>query len=281
MNTKNNCKIAFVSAVLIPLFLSLMTPGIAVAQRTKAATKAFSGPNDADVSYPATEGKIGQKDASALAEIHQAVAASLVPDHVGLEMTGTLTSSFGDKQKEYSTSFAIDGGRRFRLDIQKENGTRSVRIDRDNGKARQSNQAPQELEDIDFVNPLGMPSLLLDIVDRKDSAVVDDGSVTVGDQSLKKVTITLFRPRYGDPVSASFYFDTSTHLLKKGAFLEHSLGNRSLKFLTVMTYGDYRQEQSMLLPHEYSETVNGQHIMSIKVATVSVTAAHETSYFSF
>lgn len=274
-------RIALLSAALFACGFELVDSHFVDAQRSKSINKTFTGPNDSEFPYPTQEGKMGQSDPAALAEINQSVASSLVPEHAGLEVTGTLTSGPGDAQQQYPVSFVIDNGRRFRLDIQKPKGTRTLRIDGDKGKAKQGNDTIQELEDIEFVNPLGLPSLLQEIAGRKDASVVDDGVFVVKDHSMNKVTITLFRTRFNVPVSASFYFDSATHTLEKGVFVEHSLGNRSLKNLMVMTYGGYRKDQSVLLPHEYSETINGQLLMTLKVTTTAITPGHDNSYFSF
>jgi hypothetical protein len=281
MKTRYIPKMILPFAVLIAIRCSAVGQQPAGAQQQKEPVKAFYGPYDTEFSYPASEGTTGRKDSVALEEIKASAASSLVPEHAGLEVTGTLTSGSGNDQQQNAVSFAIDNGRRFRLDIQRAEGTRTSRVRGDSGKTMQSGKTPEELEDIEFVNPLALPSLLGEIADRKDAAVIDDGTVAISGHSMNKVTITLFQSWFGSPVSASFYFDSNTHLLEKGVFVEHSAGNRALKFLVVMTYGDYRTDQSLLLPHEYTRTVNGQMTMNLKVTNISITSGHDDSYFSF
>lgn len=281
MSVRNGPQIILLHAVLIAVVGAPSSHCVASAQQSRPPMKTFWGPNDSAFPYPAQEGTSGQKDPAALAEIKASVAASLLPEHTGLEVTGILTSGFGNNQQQYPVSFAVDSGSRFRLDIQKRNGIYSTRIDGRAGRFSQNDKAPQSLEDIEFVNPLALPELLLELANRKDAAVIDDGSLVVDEESLKKVTITLFQTRYGTPTSASFYFDSASNLLAKGAFVGHSAGNRSLRYLKVMTYGDYRKDQSVLLPHKYSETIGGQLTMSVKVTNTSITPSHDKAYFAF
>jgi hypothetical protein len=281
MSVRNGPQVILLHAILIAVVGAASSHCVARAQHSRVRMKTFSGPNDSAFPYPTQEGTLGQKDPTALAEIKASVTASLLPEHTGLEVTGIVTTGFGNNQQQCPISFAVDNGSRFRLDIQKSNGMYSTRINGGFGRFSQNDKAPQSLEDIEFVNPLALPELLLELANRKDAAVIDDGTLIVDEQSLKKVTITLFQARYGDPVSASFYFNSTSNLLEKGVFVGHSAGDRSLQYLKVMTYGDYRKDQSVLLPHLYSETIDGQLTMSIKVTNTSITSSHDEAYFSF
>jgi hypothetical protein len=250
-------------------------------QQPQTRIMPFVGETDTEYPYPAQEGGSGQKDPTAVACIQKATASSLVPDGSAIEVIGTLTSGSGNTEQHYPVTIAIDHGSRFRMDIQEPDGLHTLRISGADGKTKQGEKTTQEVEDVEFVNPLGAPSLLAEISKRSDAAVIDDGIFTVDNHSMEKVTVTLFQTRYGGPVAASFYFDSTTHMLEKAAFIEHSAGNRSLKSLLVIAYGDYRTEQSVLIPHKYTETMNGQVVGTVTVTSASITGRHEGSYFSF
>lgn len=256
-------------------------PGGGSAQKAKSHPRVFSGPYDGDLPYPSQEGVIGQKDPAAMAEIRLAMTADTVTAQAELEIAGTITEISGNNQQAYPASLAVGTDGRFRLDLKKNEGIRTLRINGDMGKVKQGNQVASDLEDSEFYNPLAIPFLLSEVASRKDASVVEDGPVTLDGRHMNKVTITLFQVRYGGPISASVYFDSDTHLLWKSVLVEHSLGNRSLKYLTVTTYEDYRRDQSILLPHDFSETVNGSATMRFKVTSMSITPNHDASYFSF
>lgn len=249
-------------------------------QQMKEKRRTFFGPSDQDIPYPSQEGKPGERDFGAMEEIKAATASSIVAENSALDMKGTLTIGPKDNAQELAVSIAIETDLRFRLDIEKDSGTQTSRINGNIGQVKQGKNTPQALEDIAFVSPFSLPMLLPQIADRKDAAVVDDGVVQIGNQSLHKLTITLFQTRFG-PDAACFYFDPRTHTLQKGAFLEHSVGNRTITYLTVVSYGEYRKEQDLLLPHWYSQTMDGQPVMTILVTSASIAARHDTSFFSF
>ena len=272
------------TALFVLLVVSLFV--VANSDKTRAQQplvrhKTFSGPYDSEYPYPIAEGKAGQKDPAALAEIRQSMSATALPEQTGIEAQGVLTRGSGKTERQSSASFVIENGSRFRMDVQEKDNTSSIRIDGRAGQAKWGNKTIESLDDIEFGYPLALPSQLLEIASRKDAAVVDDGVFVVGEHRMNKVTITLFMPRLGNPVSSSFYFNASTHFLEKSTFVNHSATNRSLEYLEIVTYEDYRQDQSVMIPHEYLETVNGQLVMTMKITGASVTSRHDDSYFTF
>ncbi|MGA2654124.1 MAG: hypothetical protein ABSF28_26685 [Terracidiphilus sp.] len=254
---------------------------IALAQQPNPQRKTFIGPYDSEFPYPVAEGRIGEKDAAALAEIKQSVGATGFPERAGIEAQGLYTNGSAKTEQQFPASVAIEKDGRFRLDVQKRNGIFSIRLALRSGQAMRESGLTYTVHDIDFGEPIAMPSQLLEVADREDAAVVDDGDVVIGDYRMRRVTITLFHSQMGDPAAAAFYFDPLSHLLEKSVLVSHSGTNRSLEYLKVITYGSYRAEQGVTLPHEYSETVNGQLIMTLKITSANVTSRHDDTYFKF
>ena len=265
--------------------LSLQLLGICMvagkAQQPKHPLRTIYGSTDADIQIPLPEGIPGQKDPSALSAVTDYINQSLSPKDKEIDVVGVLTLGSGNGQERLPVSFAIASGNKFRLDVMGGHGLRSFRINGSEGHIQEPDQKAVGLGDSEGLDPLAFPMALLDLVHRKDSSLVDDGIATIDEQKLHKLTITLFSTRLGKPIGVALYFNTGDHTLRKSAVIEHSRGDDSLKYLKVTTYGDYREEDSILLPHEYSESINGQPAMSLKVTTISVIANHDDSYFSF
>jgi hypothetical protein len=281
MKVLNAPRLASPCVLFLGLLLLLVLPNTVTAQQLNAHRKTFIGPYDSEYSEPVAEGKIGEKDAAAMAEIKQSVAAVALPEREGIDAHGLLTSGSAKSEQQFPASIAIENDGRFRMDVQKPGGVFSIRLIGHDGRARRETGVTDTLNDIDFGNPLSMPSQLLEIANRKDAAVVDDGLVVIGDYRMHKVTVTLFHPQLGDPVAASFYFDSVNHLLQKSALVNHSATSSSLKYLRVVTYGSYGMEKAVMFPHEYSETVNGQLIMTLKITSANLTSRRNDSYFTF
>lgn len=269
----------FIVLLLQPWVLLFSSTG--KAQQVKHGGKTFSGASDTEIPYPSPEGTSGQKDPGTLSEFKSYLAQSSPPEDKGVDAVGVLTSGPINNQEHFPVSFAIDSGNRFRLDITKADGLRSFRINGAGGHIQEPGQSLPELGDSEGLDPLAFPMALLELASRKDASLVDDGVVTVNEQTMRKLTITLFDTRLGNPTAVALYFNNSDHTLRKSAFIEHSHSNQSLEYLKVTTYGDYREEESVLLPHEYSETINGEPTMSLKVTSISIATSHDDSYFSF
>jgi hypothetical protein len=253
----------------------------AYAQWPVAHTKTFHGPYDSEYPYPAIEGKSGQKDAVALARIEQATKLTSIPDGMGLQMQALLKKGSEKVGQQASAAVTIEHPRLFRMDVEENGGTRSLRIVGENGQVKRATGSVEPLDQLDFGELLTLPSHLFELASRKDAAVTDDGPVTVGDLRLDKMTITLFKSKSGKPISMSLYFDSGTHLLKKSVVTRYSAMNPYLESLKVATYDDYRAVESLMVPYKFSETANGQPMISITVNSASLAARHDESFFKF
>ncbi len=277
-NVSQKCRLcaSLIALLLVPLLSETLN-----AQQSETRRKTFVGPFDVNYSYPIPEGKIGQRDIVAMTEIKEAAAVTALPERGCVEVQGLFTSRPGRTERQFSASVAIESNHRFRLDVQKPDGVFSIRLTNNNGQVKQETGKIDSLDEIDFGEPLAMPWQLLEITNRRDSAVIDDGIITVDGYRMHKITVTIFQPQIGGPVAAAFYFDPSNHLLQKCALINHGAANRYLQYLLVLTYGDYRTEQGVLTPHEFWETVNGQLIMRLNVTSANLTSRHDDSYFTF
>lgn len=250
-------------------------------QQRTTRNRTFFGPSDSEYSYPSVEGKAGQRDPGALTEISQAVAATTPPEGTGVEATGFEILGSGKSARQLSVSIAIEQHGRFRMDTGAGDTGRSLRFAKNSGEVRQGGGPVGILDDADFGDPLALPVHLQEIANRPDAAVVNDGSIRAGQQRFNKVTITLFDTRTGIPVAASLYFDAASHLLIKSVFLAHSAGAISRQYLKVVTYSDYSSIQSLEFPLEYTESMDGQPLIALKLTSANASSSHNESYFAF
>lgn len=77
------------------------------------------------------------------------------------------------------------------------------------------------------------------------------------------------------------YFDSTSHLLLKSAdYVQLDTSDRQ-HYVRVVTYGDYREVDQTLIPHQYSQTLNGQKQWTLQLAEVHLSPATDASYFQF
>lgn len=270
------------------LFTSLILVWIAIveiagssAQQRSARVRTFAGSYDSEYSYPIVEGKAGKRDLSAVDEIKQATDETTLSEGLGIEAKGLVSVGTGKTERQYSVSLAVEKHGRFRMDSGEGDTQRSIRSGKNGVQVKQGNGLTGTLNDVEFGDPLALPEHLREIINREDSSVVEDGLVSIDKQHFNKVTVSLFNTKTGIPVAASFYFDTETHLLRKSVFSQHVVANNHREYLKVVTYSDYRTIQSVLYPLEYTESVDGQLLMSLKLTSAHMAASHNESYFTF
>lgn len=271
------------------VFSQMINVGNASGQSVAAHRPTFRGKYDSEFSFPVIEGRPGQKDPGALKEIQDSVSASSPLDWQGIEAKGTFTIGVGEEAQNSPATLVLEKADRYRFDIQTENGERSIRS-RDGIEAIKSSTG--EIRGLPFVQ-LGtriiLPSQLLEIVNRENFTVIDDGVRLIGGKQMHQVTVIYpIRPQlpgaaYSKENFAAvvFYFDPVTHFLLKSVSENSASEGGAQKMLKVITYGDYRTVQGASVPFIYFETNNGQPGGTFRASEVLVTSHHEMSYFQF
>jgi hypothetical protein len=204
-------------------------------------------------------------------------------------MQGTGTITYGSQDPTgYSASLSNLGADRFRLDVQTKKGLESVRIDGRGGKV-QSTDGKISLIPSDVASLAIFPFELPRVRNLHGGLATlhDRGLVLIGGVQLHRITYesqTLDLPLKGrtQPTSSIYmYFDPATHLLIKTASLVHLPQSRPVGFLSVVTYGDYRKVDGVLIPFRYSETVEGELCRTLQLSDVQLNPGLDSTYFDF
>ncbi len=244
------------------------------------------GPLDGDVLIPVPTGVIGQKDAAALTELANDLAAVGTSPWGGMQGTGTIT--IAQDPTPYSATLSNLGGDCYRLDAQLTKGAMSIRIHHRMGKIQDSDGTvsvlPPETASLEL-----FPFALLRAphFPSASASLLDHGLVSVGGAELHRITFE-FAGIGRNPATKStqtnaidLYFDPTSHLLIKSATSIHLVGGRQTTFLSVVTYGDYRRVATSMVPFRYTETLQGQQYRTLQLSSVQLNPALSPTYFEF
>jgi hypothetical protein len=248
------------------------------------AVPAFAPCQEATFPLPSVTGKLGHKDAGAVAEVAahlRAVAASGWHD---LEGTGTLTYDDGDA---HSASLYLMGSAYTRLDVVMDSETRSVRLQSSFGSFMgDSGEQSSLLPKTSRTGIVAFSRLWTDALGSALPSLFDQGLYTGSGTSLHRITIEYpLNPggySSGDPtVATDLYFDPSTHLLLfsvDDVAFSNSSGQR---FLRVTSYGDYQPFSGIQFPTQIQQTLNGQLQWSLQLSQITVNTNPPVTTFSF
>ena len=270
------------------VFLLLITTTLALSSFVlgQSTARVNPGPLDVDVAIPASTGILGHKDAAALAEVvNHRVAVGSDP-WIGMQAIGKI--SYATDTTEYETTFSNLGGDRFRLDAQTSKGEESIRIDGRIGKIQgsdgrifliPSDTASLELFPFEMVRTANFPG--------PEASLLDRGIVSVGGVQLHRITYE-FPSIASDSVAKlqqvnaiDLYFDPISHLLIKSASLILLADSRPIRFLSVVTYGDYRKVGTSMIPFRYTESLEGQQSRTLHISDIQLNPTLSSTYFDF
>jgi hypothetical protein len=238
---------------------------------------AQSSPPTLDVAVPVVTGTLGHIDASALSELtlhRQAVGSA---PWIGMQGTGQIT--YGSDETPYPATLTIVGSRRFRLDVQIPTGPISTRINGRVGNIQEPGGktfplAPETASSGIFQFELPR---LADL--QTSSSVVDHGVNVTDGMNLHRVTIE--QPlTHQKNIATDLYFDPKTHLLVKTANAIHPHGAR-INLLRVITYGDYRSVDGVMIPFLYTQSLDGQKQWTLQLSEVQLNPSIQSNYFDF
>ena len=253
----------------------------------------ITGNADRGVVLPQSVQLVPRQDAGALTEIQafrSAISLGAWQDMHGTgQLTSTATDSSGDKSP-LSATLWIRHHHEFRLDIQKPDGTSSLRLDGAYGVAQRADGHTKMMDARDAVSGMfAFPVLMEAAFPNTSVMLIDRGMATVGGATLHRITVE--SPWPGSPVDAAtgnlmssvvdLYFNPQTHLLMKSARAIFGLQPNPEPMLEVMTYGEYNAVSGMLLPHSYRQTLNGQILWSLQLNQIQLNSGLTQADFHF
>jgi len=175
---------------------------------------------------------------------------------------------------------------RFRLDVETPVGLESTRIQGRAGTVQAGNKPPSTFDPDTAI--LGM--FPFEIVTRvvpgvNDVALLDHPSIAGVLQSLHRVTIELPAAAWHSEIKSrgtlaiDLYFDSTTHLLAKTVSSVLIPGARRVMVVSVVSYSDYRQVGTAVVPFHYSETLDGQPYRTLQLTAVQLNPSLPVDYF--
>lgn len=245
-----------------------------------------SAPSSLDIPLPTASGVLGRADAGASAELIAHLKAVGLSPWTGMQGTGQI--AYGNDPATYSATLTIIGSTEFRLDAGTERGQFSMRIDGSRGEIQEAdgrrtlilpNTAASGLVQFQLLRQADFPNPKTSLLDR--------GIVTVKNQALHRLTyefpavVAALPMQKQQTIAADLYFDPMTHLLVKSANTIRINGAGNHDFLREITYEDYRQVGSSMIPFRYTETLNGQKLWTLQFSDVQLSPNLQTTYFEF
>lgn len=251
-----------------------------------ASANGQSAPQTLDISMPKTTGVLGHVDAGALAETLEHLKAVGATPWTGMQGTGKIT--YGVDSSAYNATLTILGNKGFRLDGQTSKGMFSIRISRLLGKIQEADGHQYPVQPDTAATGIFQFQLprLANFPDSQ-ASLTDHGSTVFGGTTLRRLTYefatTSPKANTSKPrtVATDLYFDSTTHLLVKSANTIHIDGAGNNDFLREITYEDYRQVGSLLIPFRYTQTLNGQKQWTLQLSDIQLNPNLQSAYFEF
>lgn len=251
------------------------------------------GNADRGVVLPQSVPLVSSQDSGALTEIQAFRSAISLGAWKDMQGTGQLTSTATDSSGNTSPLNAtlwIRHHREYRLDIQKPNGTSSLRLDGSYGAVQHTDGHTKMIDARDAVSGMfAFPPLMEAEFPDTSVMLIDHGLATVGGAALHRITIE--SPWPGSPVDAAtgnlmsavvdLYFNPQTHLLVKSARAVFGSQSNPEPMIEVVTYGEYNAVSGMLLPHSYRQTLNGQTLWTLQLNQIQLNSGLTKAYFHF
>ncbi len=279
-----------------PTLLSLaLVIGISVVLPSPAQINPLTtvhGTVDQGIVLPQPMPLSGRQDAAALIELRAyrtAVGAGTWTDMVG---KGNLTTGGANAVPGNDADPAtlwILGHNGFRLDVQKQKGLSSVRMDGTYGIAQHEDGKIKPMDARDAVTGLlAFPSLFEANFPTAQTMLTDQGFATVDGTTLRRISVETSWPDGETDASGAsmtavtdLYFDPQTHLLIKSATAVLGSDVSPEQYLRVVTYGDYRATDGMQIPYRYSETLNGQSLWTLQLSHIQLNQGLSQASFHF
>lgn len=223
-------------------------------------------------------------DANALAEIQAYVAAAGLTEWNGMQATGTMT--YTGAPASLPASLDVLPGNRVKLVITDQHGEDINATNGGFGHIQFAGHPDSPLPAVSVAGgllPFDMPALVAQ--SPTSFNVIDGGVVQLADETLHRVTveISILHRDAGagsdSRAAIDFYFDPSTHLLKKSATIFMFAGGGLQRFVRVLTYGEYKTSGPLRIPTKISETLDRQATWSLQLTTMNTTTPPAVSLF--
>ena len=251
------------------------------------------GNTDQGIVLPQSVPLVSRQDAGALAEIRAYRSAISLGSWMDMQGTGQFTSTATDStggKNPHNATLWIRDHHGYRLDVEKPDGTSSLRMDGQYGIVKHANGSVRSMDARDAVaGLLAFPALMEVNFPASSVMLIDQGTVSVDGAALHRITIE--KPWPGDPVDAAtgsplttvtdLYFNPQTHLLTKSALAVLGSEPSPEQMLEVVTYGGYSAANGMLLPHSYRQTLNGQILWTLELNQIHLNQGLPQSDFHF
>ena len=225
----------------------------------------LTGVEDTGVSRPLAMLPSGSQDLAAANELVAYLKAVGSASWTGFEGHGSMVYGGAPDTAAYPATLSISKSGETRLDVERPEGTTSLRISGAMGGFQPANGRMISLPFRNITAGLIVfPRFLSPSFQADKSVVTDDGTVELDGKSLHKISLQQKIGR-GKPATtidrtylvSDLYFD-SDHLLYKSATAVESLAQTRYQYLEVITYTDYRVVEGVKLPFHIAATVEGQ-----------------------
>lgn len=233
---------------------------------------------------PSTTGKLGNKDAGALAEIKAYLQAVSATGWQSLEGTGTLTFQDGNV---HSAILYLKGAKYSRLDITMDSGTRSLRVSGfaarfQDEKGNSGTLTPTTSS----AGIVAFPRLWTEAAVSAKISLYDQKVYAGTGQNLHRITIEY---PLDDQEGSSFskrtaatdlYFDPSTHLLLFSVD-SFSVSTMRQRLTRVTSYANYQPFEGVSVPATIKQILNGQDQWTLQLSQVTMNPNSPASTFLF
>lgn len=247
------------------------------AQIPSSFTRVY-GSEDQVIPLPLQNEASGREDIGALQEIVNYLKAVQVGSWKGLQGSGSFSR---DGKEIAKASLAILGSDYYRLDLQSGDGITSTRISGNSGFVSETDGKRTQLPASTVrLGIMVFPRIFQDSFPSPATGLIDDGTVQIAGQVLHRITVSEeIAP--GERTSVDLYFEQGSHLLVKSAALSRIDARDPNQYFIVTSYEDYRKVEGALIPHRYTETINGQLQWRLQMTDVSLAPNVDNAYFQF
>lgn len=289
VSLKNNTRLILAASLLI-------APFNVTAQND--FTRVY-GKFDHDVVVPKATNILGVRDRQALSEIAAHLKAVGHSSWNGLYGNGEIQypGADGELGTPHPATLNIWKARGYRLDIETDQGLRSIRILGSAGAIQEPDGSKTFIPEATSVQGLTAFSLLRrDDFFRGQTSVSDHGSVLIDGRPLHRITVEYIihrdrvTPDKKTPTSLAlvpttavvdFYFDPQSHLLIKSVDTVTLPKSTNQAYLRCITYADYREVDGVLVPFQLSESLNGQQEWVLQLNDVKLSTSLRAVDFHF
>lgn len=260
------------------ILLTVVTT-IAVAQIGPSSFRIY-GVTDRDIPTPQHSAKT-ISDSGALQQFIDFVRVSQVSGWKGMTAKGTITYS-GDVQP-YPAHLYLRDNAASRLDVEKSEGMESMLFVGNTGELKRPKNRLRVSSDLSQLGLVAFPRILSPDYPTKNSVLTDHGIVRVGNISLHRISLD-------DPATdatgnawktVDLYFDTATNYLVQSVSFVHLSSSDAARYMVETSYEDYRDENSITLPHRIVRSMNGNTEWTLQLDQLDLTAIPAPSTFSF